>query len=115
MTHCRRIALDKRSRTLRIEDELQMRGTHAVEIFLHCAEETGVTAIPGGVSLTRLGRTLKVRWPQEAGGTTEVLYGSTAPIGGWISRRFDRKVPAPTLVWRASLTGPALLRTEIDC
>ncbi|MEO7813370.1 MAG: alginate lyase family protein [Usitatibacter sp.] len=115
VTHCRRIALDKRSRTLRIEDELQMRGTHAVEVFLHCAEDTEVAAIPGGVSLTRHGRTLRVRWPQEAAGAMDVLHGSTEPIGGWVSRRFDRKTPAPTLVWRATLTGPCLLRTEIDC
>ena len=115
VTHCRRIVLDKRSRTLKIEDELQMRGTHAVEVFLHCAEDTQVAAIPGGFALARAGRSLRVRWPQEAGGTAEVLHGSTAPIGGWISRRFDRKTAAPTLVWRATLTGPALLRTEIDC
>jgi hypothetical protein len=55
VTHCRRIVLDKRSRTLRIEDELQMRGAHAVEVFFHCAEDTLATPIPGGVSLARHG------------------------------------------------------------
>jgi hypothetical protein len=44
-----------------------------------------------------------------------VLFGNTAPICGWMSRGYDRKVPAPTLVWQAWLTGTAVLRTEIQC
>ena len=115
VVHRRRIVLDKRSRTLRIDDELQMKGTHQVELFLHCAEDTLVAPLVGGFSIARLGRTVSVRWPGLGGGGLEVLTGSTEPIGGWVSRRFDRKSPAPTLVWRATLTGPALVRTEIDC
>ena len=40
---------------------------------------------------------------------------SEAPIGGWVSRRFDRKVAAPTLVWKARLAGDSCLRTSISC
>jgi hypothetical protein len=36
-----------------------------------------------------------------------------APICGWVSRAFDRRVPSPTIVWRARLTGRTVLRTEI--
>jgi hypothetical protein len=32
---------------------------------------------------------------------------------GWVSRSFDTRVPASTIVWRARLTGRAVLRTEL--
>jgi hypothetical protein len=92
-----------------------MQGEHRVEIFFHCAEHTVVAPIAGGVSLTRGGRAVRLRFPDMPGGTFRVLEGSNAPIGGWISRRFDRKVAAPTLVWSGVLRGTCLLRTTIDC
>jgi hypothetical protein len=36
-----------------------------------------------------------------------------SPLLGWISRAFDRREPTSTLVWRAKLGAPVLLRTEI--
>jgi len=42
------------------------------------------------------------------------LYkGSMAPLLGWVSRAFDSRQAAPTIVWRARLPGRAVLRTEI--
>ncbi|HET7730640.1 MAG TPA: alginate lyase family protein [Usitatibacter sp.] len=112
--HRRRLVLDKRSRTLVVEDKLQMRGAHAIEFFLHCAEGSVVEPIEGGVAVTRQGRALRVRWPELAGGHATVLEGSEEPKSGWVSRRFDEKVPAPTLVWRGTFAGDTLLRTVID-
>jgi hypothetical protein len=114
VVHRRRFALDKRARVLVLEDRLEMRGEHDVEVFLHCAEESLVEPIAGGLRVTRGGRALRVRWPAEAAGAAEVLIGADAPIAGWVSRRFDHKVPAPTLVWRARLSGDTVLRTTID-
>jgi hypothetical protein len=34
-------------------------------------------------------------------------------MSGWLSRAFDSRVPAPTIVWRARLPGRTVLRTEI--
>jgi hypothetical protein len=31
-----------------------------------------------------------------------------------VSRAFDTRTPAPTLVWSARLSGRAVLRTEIE-
>jgi hypothetical protein len=39
--------------------------------------------------------------------------GIEAPIAGWVSRAFDARQPAPAIVWRARLTGRAVLRTEM--
>ena len=50
-----------------------------------------------------------------ADGEVLVVHGSVEPIGGWVSRAFDRKEPAATIVWRARRRGHQLLRTEIAC
>jgi hypothetical protein len=115
VTHRRRIVLDKRSRTLTIDDRLLMRGQHRIELFFHCAEGAVVTPIAGGVAVARNGRTLRIRWPAVAGGQGRVLAGSQDPVAGWISRRFDEKVAVPTLVWGGTFAGETLLRTVIDC
>ena len=113
--HRRRIVFDKRSRTLAIEDYLEMDGDHDVELFFHCAEGSRVVPIAGGVAIERNGQTIRLRWPDHAAGDAAVLEGSVAPIAGWVSRRFDVKQPAPTVVWGARLSGDCILRTEIDC
>ena len=113
--HRRRLVLDKATRTLVVEDYLEMDGTHEVEIFLHAAPEAHALRTADGVRLLRSGRALSVRWPDTPGGRGEILRGSLAPVGGWVSRRFDHREPAPTLVWRARLTGDCVLRTVIDC
>jgi hypothetical protein len=92
-----------------------MNGEHDVEIFFHCAEGSRVVPIAGGVAIERGGRTVRLRWPDMAAGAGDVLEGSTDPIAGWVSRRFDVKQPSPTIVWRARLAGDSILRTEIDC
>jgi hypothetical protein len=45
----------------------------------------------------------------------QVYQGSTAPVRGWVSRRFDQKLPAPTIAWHARLERNVVLRTEIAC
>ena len=86
-----------------------------MELFFHCAEGAVVTPIAGGVAVSRNGRELRIRWPGLAGGQAAVLEGSEEPKAGWVSRRFDEKVAAPTLVWRGTFAGDTLLRTVIDC
>ena len=85
--HRRRTVVDKRARTVLVEDYVQMDGTHELELFFHCAEGSRVQAIAGGVSITRAGRTIRLRWPDLPGSHAEVLEGRTAPIAGWVSRR----------------------------
>ncbi|MGZ5063999.1 MAG: alginate lyase family protein [Usitatibacter sp.] len=113
--HRRRIVLDKPSRSIAVEDTLQMEGTHEVELFLHCHEECRVALVPGGARLQRGERSIEIRLPEAPGSEVALLEGSLAPIGGWVSRAFDRKRPSPTIVWRARMTGRAALRTTIAC
>jgi len=113
--HRRRITLDKKKRCVVIEDTLLMSGTHDVELFFHCSEQCCVDAAPGGYRISREERALSLRLPQAAGSATAVNCGSLAPISGWVSRKFDMKRPAPTVLWRCRLTGNSVLRSEITC
>jgi uncharacterized heparinase superfamily protein len=109
--HRRLIELDKRARQLVVEDTLEMAEEHDVELFFHCSDQCRVDAVPNGYLITRDGLSVTLVLPQ--GGKSEVLSGSVAPIAGWVSRAFDTREPAPTIVWRARLGGRAALRTEI--
>ena len=115
VAHTRRISLYKPEKRIVIEDTLRMTGTHDVELFFHCHEHCGVTAVPGGYSLSRDGRALMLQLPAAEGAAGELLRGSVSPIAGWVSRRFDEKQPTATIVWRARLSGTTVLRSEIAC
>ena len=113
--HSRRIDLDKHARRISIEDRLQMSGEHEIELFFHCSERCTVRRSADGYML-RLGtKTLLLRLPQNEAGSAAMYCGSSAPICGWVSRRFDEKVPAPTIVWKSRLSGYTVLRSEIVC
>jgi hypothetical protein len=113
--HRRRIALEKRARRVVVEDTLQMAGTHDVELFFHCSECCRVSPISGGYALVQSGRTLRIKLPRAEGGSSHVSQGGVDPICGWVSRRFDAKEPAPTIVWRARVGQETVLRSEIIC
>jgi hypothetical protein len=113
--HRRRITVDKRARRVVVEDTLRMSGAHEIELFFHCSERCRVDSVPDGYALSQGSATLVLRPPQAEGAASRVYRGSLAPILGWVSRRFDEKQPAPTIVWHARLTGDAVLRSEIVC
>jgi hypothetical protein len=111
--HRRLIELDKRARRVLIEDTLEMEDEHDVELLFHCSEHCSVEAVPGGYRIENDGIALTLLLPQGLAGTQRVERGATAPIQGWVSRAFDRRVPASTVVWQARLVGRSVLRTEI--
>jgi hypothetical protein len=113
--HRRRITLDKAARQVVIEDVLQMAGEHDIELFFHCSERCHVDPVRDGYAISQGGRTLSLGLPQRRDATACVYSGSVSPICGWVSRRFDEKRPAPTIVWRARISGDCELRSRIDC
>jgi len=88
-----------------------MAAAHEVELLFHWAEDCRVQAALDGFLIERDGITLELTLP--AGGSAEVYRGSLAPLYGWISRGYDRRAPTSTIVWRAKLAAPALLRSAI--
>jgi len=113
--HTRRIELDKVNRLIVIEDKLRMRDAHEIELFFHAAE--GATVEPDGARfrIGCRGREIFLSLPTHHDADVRVHAGSLEPIAGWISPRFDERRPAPTLHWRAHLTGDVVLRSEICC
>jgi heparinase II/III-like protein len=113
--HRRRIVLDKAARRVAIEDTLRMAEEHDIELFFHCCERCRVDPLPAGYALRQEARTLVITLPHLKGGSSCVYHGSSAPISGWVSRRFDDKQPSPTIAWHARLKGEVVLRSEIIC
>jgi len=113
--HRRRISLDKRARTVTIEDRLEMSGEHEIELFFHCSERCTVSQSDEGFAIEQGGRVLWLKLPRAPGATSRVHRGSLQPISGWVSRHFDVREPAATIAWRARIRGNAGLRTEIAC
>lgn len=115
VAHRRRIVFDKAARRFDIDDILLMREAHDIELFFHCAEACRVTAVAGGYRLEQAGRAVTLLLPGLPGARHGVLTGSTEPILGWVSRRFDEKTPTATIRWHARCHGVTRLRTRIVC
>ena len=113
--HRRRIVLDKAARRLTIEDALEMTGAHDVALHFHCSEHCRPQMVRGGYALRCAERTVFLALPTARDATHGVACGSVAPILGWVSRHYDSKVAAPTVMWRCRLAGATVLRSEIRC
>jgi len=112
--HRRRIILDKAARCFQIEDILEARDSHELELFFHCSERCSVTPMPAGYALSQGPYTLMLRLPRVQGAVSKLYCGSESPVAGWISRRFDHKEPTRTIVWRHRFVGRWALNTEIS-
>ena len=110
--HRRLIELDKRARTVLVEDTLEMEEEHHVELLFHCSEHCTVSPDGAGFVLAHEEASARIVLPQA--GSAAVYEGSLSPIFGWVSRGFDRRKPAPTIVWAARLVGRTVLRTIIE-
>jgi hypothetical protein len=111
--HRRLIELEKSARRVLVEDTLEMADEHEVELLFHCSERCEVQPIPEGFVVSQETGAIEVVLPRVKNATRVVYRGSTAPISGWVSRAFDSKEPASTIVWQARLAGCSVLRTEI--
>jgi hypothetical protein len=111
--HRRLIELDKSSRRVLIEDTLDMAEDHEVELFFQCHEGCELSEAKDGFSIAREDTSISLVLPQAENARTQVYRGSLAPMSGWVSRSFDSRTPAPTIVWMARLTGRSVLRSEI--
>ena len=109
--HRRLIELDKPARRVLIEDTLEMGEEHEVELLFHFSEHCRVDPCPGGFVISHDGVSMTLLLPE--GGSPTVYRGNLSPMLGWRSRAFDVRVPAPTVVWQARLSGTSRLRTEI--
>ncbi|MGF1614400.1 MAG: alginate lyase family protein [Gammaproteobacteria bacterium] len=114
VTHRREILLDKAACTLLVRDRIDCRAEHRVERFWHLAEDCVVTETDGEVAARKGGVILRIRSQGTAPLAVEVVMGREDPPLGWVSRRFDSKVSASTLVITDAIAGTTTLETEIS-
>jgi hypothetical protein len=112
--HRRLIMLDKAAARIVVEDCLEMAEDHAVELFFHCHEDALVKPTQHGYLVRRCDAFVEITLPRLPEAKLQVYRGSLAPMCGWVSRAFDSRTPAPTIVWSARLSGRSVLRTEIE-
>lgn len=111
--HRREVSVTPDGGQIVVDDVLECQGTHEIELFWHLDPQCEV-ALDGAVLQVR-GKQfgIAMQLPDAPGATLALVRGSERPVLGWISHRFDEKQAAPTLAWRARLTGGARLRTTL--
>ena len=101
--HRREILYRRAGSLIRITDHIHCAAPHAIEIFWHFAEGCRLTLDGEAALVTRDGVELELRWPATL--HARVVRGSVDPIQGWISQRFDQKVPGDVLVVYGSVAA----------
>ena len=103
VVHRREIVYERAARLIRVIDHLRCAAAHHIEIFWHFAQACRVTLSDDAATAVRDGVELALRWPAPL--EARLVRGSMDPIQGWISERFDEKVPGDTLVIFGSARG----------
>ncbi|UGQ47652.1 heparinase II/III family protein [Massilia endophytica] len=109
--HRRKICFDSNRNVVVVKDILESSNDHEVVLHWHFAEGCAVEKTPEG--LRAAGSRVSMNMKCGLGEGAELLRCSEAPIGGWISRRFDEKTTITTAAWRGRIRGTAEIVTEI--
>jgi hypothetical protein len=109
--HRREIVFHAAQQVIEVTDMLRCDGEHAARRFWHFAEDCQVERTDTGLRITT-GRTQVLMESQETD-KVEIHRAGSAQQGGWVSRRFGRKLPATTVVWHSAVKGVTVLRTRI--
>ena len=95
-----------------VTDDIRTHGVHDVRIFFHVAEGCTVHAdaefrirIEAGPSAVFL--------DVDPALTVKLLSGSEAPIGGWVSRGYHKKIAGTTIILQARTRGNCRFRCGI--
>jgi hypothetical protein len=112
VTHRRELLLDHATSAVTVVDEIFCRGSHTIEMFWHFAESCEVTLDGTRATVRRGGARLEMQLPQ--GLRCELARGREDVPLGWVSRRFDQRVPTSTLLARGTTSGNARLVTRLE-
>lgn len=112
--HRRTLRLLGEKGEIEILDELECRQPHRVTLGFQFAEQCALE--PSGadgyrVRIEGLARHLLFNCPQ--GLAARIYQGSDSPKGGWVSRGYHRKTPAPQLVLQGEISGTTRFTTRI--
>ena len=113
LIHAREIRFDKQARTIDVIDEIRCDGKHRIERFWHFSEACEVE-LSGQQLVARNAEMSLLLATAEPEALGCLRRESTAPLGGWISRRFGHKVPTTTAMFAIDVRGSSVLRTRIE-
>ena len=111
VTHRRRIEFDVNKKRIVVKDILQCTNVHEVSIHWQFGEACSVTLEDGQIEAMAARSGLRMSCSH---GLPELLRGSEKPPAGWVSRRFDKKEPMFSAVWRARIQGTTQIVTHIE-
>jgi uncharacterized heparinase superfamily protein len=109
--HRRELRLDHATATLTVTDELLCQRSHQVEIFWHFAPNCSVTHTDSRVVAAADRTALTLELPHTL--ACELIRGRETPPLGWVSPRFDTRMPSHTLVGRAAIRGNTRFVTQM--
>jgi hypothetical protein len=114
VVHRRTVALDKLQQDLVVEDCFVCAAEHQVELFWHFSEKAHVSQIsPSTIAVDFCNQ----RFHLESSGlplAISVVRGSAAPILGWRSPAFSRKLASPTVRAAGRIHGTSRIVTRIS-
>lgn len=108
--HRRRLEFDAHERTLRIIDTLTCKSCHTVDVSLQFAEACNVCIDGSGIVAKQAGLELEATCNYD-GFSVELLHGIESPPVGWVSRKFDKKVPSTMARWSGVINGDTTIVT----
>lgn len=112
VTHRRDVAFNADENCFDVVDFLQCKSAHGVEVCWHISEHCAVT-IDGRLIKVTVGNVAMTLQMLDAALSPVLLSGQTDPPAGWISRKFDEKIPTNTLVWKGVINGDTRLHTRL--
>jgi hypothetical protein len=110
--HRREITYDTGVSTFEIVDRVATSGEHRAIRRWHFAETLKPVVSGSSIEVTVGSYRVRIESAEADTEATSVV-GGTAVQGGWVSRRFDVKVPATTVCWQNPVRGDRELRTTI--
>jgi len=108
--HRRSIDFDPAGNEFIVEDTIECRASHDIEVCWHFSDRCEVAVCGTRVYAKAGGVRLSVS-PGEGAPAPRVICGQTNPPGGWISYSYDTKTPISTVVWSYPVQGSTRLET----
>lgn len=112
--HRREIVFVRGDRRFRVVDTLDCKSDHRVKCHWHFSELCELELRGDVVTATNAGQTVSLKLI-EPGGEIKLHRGESEPPRGWISRRFDVRVPTTTVSVTIPIRGTTSMVTEIAC
>ncbi len=110
--HSRTIEMNAGTGAVTVTDDIRTDGAHDVRIFFHVAE--GCTVHADAESRIRIeAGPSDVFLDVDPALTVKLLFGSEAPIGGWVSRGYHKKIAGTTIILQARTHGNCRFRCGI--